>query len=138
MTTNNTLITRALRLCGVIAETESVSAEQGSECLGRLNMMLNDWAENGKDLGWFTQTDATATAPLPEWAEMGVVSKLAQVLTGVYPASSLQPWVWEDSQNGYSTILRRCIINELTGADMSHMAQGSGHYGSGWNIQTDS
>lgn len=133
MITNNTLIARSLRLCGVIGETETPSAEQAAECLGRLNMMLSLWAENDIDLGWFTQSDTTATAPIPEWSEMGVISKLAQVLVGVYPASTLQPWVWDDSQNGYGTIARKSVLEKLEPADMSRLGTGSGR-GGFWDI----
>jgi len=138
MTTNVAIITDSLRLLGVISETEAPSAEQGEHALGRPSRMLESWSEDGVDLGWFEQTSTTDTITIPKWAERGVVSKLAQDLQATYPSAQLQPWVWDDQQNGYATVLRKTVVAKLSGADMSHMASGSGKFGDGWNIETDS
>lgn len=137
MATNLAIITDALRLLGVIAENETPSAEQGQHALDRMNRMLESWGEEGVDLGWFEQSSTADTIPAPKWAERGVISKLAQDLQAVYPTNPLQPWVWDDQQNGYGVILKRTVLQQLQGADMSHMPVGSGNYGYGWNIETD-
>lgn len=137
MSTNLDLVTGALRLLGVVGETDTPSAEQGRDSLVVLNNMLELWTEDEIQLGWFEQTSTTADAPLPKWAHMGVKAKLAQALQAVYPASSLAPWVFDDSLNGYGTILRKCIVEQLKPADMSSMPNGSGKFGSGYDITTD-
>src|SRR5688500_10224862 len=101
MATNIALITDALRLLGVIGETESPGPEQGSHALGRLNRMVEQWTEDGIELGWYEQALPTDEAPLPKWAERGVISKHAQDLRPFYPASSLDPSVYDDAQNGF-------------------------------------
>jgi len=129
MTTNVAIITRSLRLLGVLSEGETASADQGSECLQHLNMMLEQWTENDIELGYFAQTSTAADCPIPLWAESGVVSKLAQRLQAIYPAGTLAPWVMNDSENGYGTIARRCLLALLQPSDMSHMPQGAGSFG---------
>lgn len=127
MTTNIAIITDALRLLGVVAETQTASAEQGDVGLRRLNQMLETWTEEGVELGWFQQSSTVDTAPLPLWAEKGVTSKLAQDLQPLYPASSLAPWVMNDSMNGYGTILRKALVEGMRRQNMSSMPLGEGH-----------
>jgi hypothetical protein len=137
VTTNVQIIGDALKLLGVIGESEDPNAAQGAIGLRRLNQMLELWTEDGIDLGWYEQTLPTADAPLPKWAELGVTSKLAQVLQPLYPSSSLVASVLDDSQNGYGVILRKVTVENAALADTSNMPLGSGHGGdfdieSGW------
>ncbi len=137
MTTNVLIITDALRLLGVLAETETPTAEQGEHALRVLNRMVESWTEDGVNLGWFEQSLTTATAPLPKWSEKGVVSKLAQDLQATYPSSSLQAWVMDDSLNGYGLILRKAIHESMVPQDMSSMPLGNGLFQQSSNILTD-
>lgn len=137
MTTNVTILSDALRLLGIVSETQPLSPEQGAVGLRRLNQMLEAWTENGIQLGYYEQTLTTATCPIPKWAEQGVTSKLAQSLQPLYPSSTLENWVWNDDQNGYGMILRKSVVEAMKPADLSHMPQGSGSYGSGYSILTD-
>ena len=125
MTTNVTIIGDALLLLGVIAEGQPVSAEQGPTALRALNQMLERWTEDGIELGYFAQSVATDDCPIPAWAEQGVTSKLAQRLMANYPASQPPSWVLNDSENGYSTLARKCMVEKLKASDMSHMPMGS-------------
>lgn len=134
MATNIQLITASLRLLGVIPEGIAASAEQGDTALGFLNRMIEGWTENGTDLGWYEQTSTTDDAPLPKWAEKGVIAKLAQELRAVYPSSTLDASILDDNRNGYEIIARRTLLDQLEAADMSHMPVGSGNYGTGWDI----
>ena len=135
--TNNTIIGDALKLLGVLGETETPSAEQGSVCLRRLNQMMEQWTENDIELGWFEQSLTTDSAPIPKWAEKGVTSKLAQDLQPLYPSSSLEQWVFDDMKNGYGTIARRAMLDNLKGANLDHMPVGEGSYGNRVNIETE-
>lgn len=137
MATNNTIIGDALKLLGVLAETQSPSADQGAIGLRRLNQMMEQWTENDVTLGWFEQTLTTDDAPIPKWAELGVTSKLAQSLHAIYPSSSLAPWVHDDSQNGYGTIARRCMLERLKPSSLSHLPQGEGSGPRSSRIETD-
>lgn len=127
MTTNVEIITDALRLLGVVAETQTASAEQGDVGLRRLNQMIEAWTEDGIELGWFAQSSTVDTAPLPSWAEKGVTSKLAQDLQAIYPSTGLAPWVFDDSLNGFGTILRKAMIEGMRTQSMASMPLGEGH-----------
>lgn len=134
MTTNVQVIGDALRLIGVLHEGQSVSPEQGLNCLRALNQMMEAWTESDVQLGYFAQSTTTDNIPIPAWAEQGVTSKLAQRLQADYPASDSPPWLMDDSRNGIGLILRKCISERLQPADLSHLPVGSGHYGSGFDI----
>ena len=130
MATNLDLITASLRLCHVISETQTADADQGVTGLAQLNRMLEMWTENQIELGWFEQTLTGDTAPLPKWAEQGVISKLAQLLTGIYDDTVLAKWVWDDSLNGYGMIARKTMVERMRGANNDHLPSGSGNRGS--------
>jgi hypothetical protein len=126
LTTNVTIIGDALLLLGVLAEGQSVPAEHGAIGLRALNQMLERWAVDSIELGYFAQDDTTAECPIPAWAEQGVTSKLAQRLTANYPASQLPAWVGNDEENGFGTILRKMVTAAMKPANMSHMPAGAG------------
>lgn len=128
MTTNVTVIGDALRLLGVIAEGQSVSAEQGLNSLRALNQMMAAWEEDGVSIGYFAQSATTDSIPVPDWAEKGVTSKLAQRLQADYPASQLDPWVRDSSENGIGLIERKCMVEALTPSRMDTVLPS----GEGW------
>lgn len=128
MTTNVTIIGDALRLLNVIAEGQSVSAEQGTPALRALNQMMAAWEEDGVEIGYFAQSSTTDTIPVPDWAEKGVTSKLAQRLQASYPGSQLEPWVHDNSQNGVGLIDRKCMVESLKPARMDTVLPS----GEGW------
>jgi hypothetical protein len=135
--TNLEMIESALRDINVISEVDSASAEQGSHGLRKLNQMLEAWKENDIDFGWFSQSVTTATAPIPDWAELGVSSALSIVLAPKYGATVSQELaVIADS--AVSMIKRKSISEKLEKNDMSHMPRGSGHFGYGYDIVSDS
>jgi hypothetical protein len=133
MATNLTLIEDALRDINVLSEVDSASAEQGSYALRKLNQLMEVWKENDIDFGWFAQTQTTATAPVPDWAEAGVTVALSIACAPKYGATvSRELAVIADVTIGM--IKRKCISEKLENADMSHMPLGSGRLGYGYNI----
>jgi hypothetical protein len=82
MATNQDIITSAFRKLNVIDENEAPSAEQGVAGLAALNEMLADWQEDGIRIGWYRQTDLSATAPVEEKNLRAVKSNLAVELSG--------------------------------------------------------
>lgn len=138
MTTLVQVIGAALRLNGVIAEGQTVSAEQGLNANLALNQLMETWDEKNL-LGFFPQSDTTAAIPVPPWAEQGVTSKLAQRLQADYPAANLPMWVLDDAQNGVGLIERKMVYAQMKPADMGHMPAGAGHLsGDDYNITTGS
>lgn len=138
MTTNVQLIEGSLRDIGVIAEGQTVSAEQGSVALTRLNQLMESYAAEDIVLGYFAQTSTTDTLPLPAWAERGIRSKLALDLLTIYPSGQSSPMLTDDELNGFGVIRRICMVAKLQPADMRHLGRGEGWGGSGYNILTDS
>lgn len=132
--TNANVLYDALKAIGVIHEGGTLSAEQGLDGLRRMNQVMETWTEDHIELGYFAQSDTTATCPIPAWAEMGVTSKVAQRLMADYPSATPQPWLFDDAQNGIGTIVRKVIVENAPVAKMDHMPSGTGHHGAGFDI----
>jgi hypothetical protein len=124
MTTNAQIIEDSLRLIGVIAETQPASAEQGSNALRKLNQLMETWAVDGVEVGYFAQTSTTATCPIPAWAERGVTARLAKALLADYPSAQLSADLLDDEQNGVATIRRVVHYQNREPLDMSHIGLG--------------
>lgn len=136
MSTNLDLIARALREINVIAENETPSSEQGSQCLKKLNGMLELWKENGIDFGWYEQTATSGTAPVPDYAELCVTTNLAIICAPQYGAQ-VNPITAGVADRTYRTLLTKAQREALDNVDMSHLPGGSGKFGDGYNIYTD-
>jgi hypothetical protein len=137
VTTNIDIITDAYRMGNVIGMADTPSAELGEAGLRHLNDMLTAWKADTIDLGWFTQDDLTADAPLDDSSLAAVKSNLAVLLVGV---AGMEPpaWVARQATKTYDSLLRIAVSDALEEADMSHMPSGSGRRGrfdidSGWN-----
>ncbi len=138
MTTNLEIIEDALRDIGVISEIESASAEQGQFALRRLNLIMETWKEDDIDIGYFAQTSTVDTVPIPDWAELAVVSALAVAIAPKFGAS-ISPELAVVIDNSVNTLKRKVLSEKLTGADMSHLPVGAGKfYRNRRNILTDS
>ena len=135
-TTNLDLINRALRELNVINEMQDASAEQGRDCLAKLNGMLALWQEVGIDFGWSRQTTTTGNAPIPELYELPVHTNLAILCASQYGATVSRELA-AVADKGYSMMLSKAQREELDNVSMSHMPDGSGHSGNRYNINTD-
>lgn len=124
--TNVEIIESAYRTIGVVGESQSVSAEQGASALDTLNQMMNAWAVEDIQLGYFTQTSTTDTCPIPEWSEQGVISALAQQLLTLYPSAQAAPGLMDDATNGIGTLKRICLNQKLNPLDTRYLGVGDG------------
>jgi hypothetical protein len=114
MSTNILIISDALLDLGVINESETPSAEQGSHALRVLNQMLEAWEEEGVRLGWSEQTDTSADAPLPPYALKGVTAALALDLAPSYGgAASISPALTKKYDDGMALIYRKAALKNL-------------------------
>jgi hypothetical protein len=130
MSTNLQIIEDALRDINVISEIESASPEQGQHGLRKLNQMMEASKEMGVDIGWFSQTLTTATAPIPDWAELGITAGLSIAMAPKYGAS-ISVEIASIADTFTSMIQRKIISERMKNADMSHMPTGEGDYYSG-------
>lgn len=127
--TNVQIIGDALRLIGIIAETETPSAEQGEVGLRKLNQMMEAWEEEGVRLGYFAQSSTTDTCPIPAWAEKAVTGMLAVDLVTAFPGAEIGPAQAKSIDDGYQAMLRKFTQPEH--ADMRGLS------GSRYDITTD-
>jgi hypothetical protein len=136
MSTNLQIISDALLDLGVINESETPSAEQGSHALRVLNQMLEAWEEEGVRLGWCEQTDTSADAPLPPYALRGVTAALALELAPSYGgAASASPALIAKYESGMALINRKAALKNLKPIRAA-ISQGEGG-GFGYDIQND-
>ena len=125
--TNLEIINAALRLLGVIAETEDVSAEQGATGLAVMNDMLEDWSGRGIDVGQWPQTALDAEFPGATNIE-GVCKANLAVWLAPYYAAPLRPEVAGLAGAGYSRLLREAMLAQLQPASMTHLHPGEGQW----------
>lgn len=78
------IISRALRLLGVVDATEAPEAEDFQTALDALNAMMARWEANGLALGWSSVEGPSDQAPIPTEAQDAVVSNLAMRLGAEY------------------------------------------------------
>lgn len=133
MITNRQLISDALMMLNVLAETEAASAEQGAQGLRVLNAMLAEWEQHGVDLGYYAQSTLADECPIPASEEQTVTASLAVRLAAFYQGAD--PSIASGIANrGYDRLLRTAIVDQMRAADMSHLPRGSAAV---WNINTD-
>lgn len=130
MTTNALLLGDALREINVIGETDTPSAEQGAYGLRVMNDLLESWTMSGINLGYFAQTDTTATCPIPDWAKMGVLSAVAIAMAPNYGAT-VSPELGAKAQSGYQVITRQAALEAIQPLDNRHLPFGGGWW-RGW------
>lgn len=137
MTTNLTVIEDALREINVISEVDNASAEQGAFALRKLNQMMASLLEDDVGVGWYAQTDTTDSIPIPDWAERGITASLALMLAPTYGAT-VSAELAAIINTEISKIRRKTQSEKLVNTDMTHLPIGQGHFGTRYDITTDS
>ena len=89
------------------------------------------------DLGYFSQSVTTGNMPTPEWADLAIITGLAIAIAPKYGASISQE-VASVADSSIGGVQTKLIIEKKKGVDLSYLPVGSGHYGRGNNILTDS
>lgn len=131
------VIEDALRDINVISEVDNASPEQGKYGRRKLNQMMALWLEDSIDVGYFSQPNTSNDCPIPEYAELAVISGLAIVLAPKYGATVSQELV-SVANSAIASVRRKLISESLDNTDMSHLPRGQGHYHNGYDILTDS
>ena len=138
MSTVLEVIEDALREINVISEVDNASSEQGKFALRRLNQMMNLWRETKDiDLGYFDQSATSGTMPTPDWAELAIVTGLAIACASKYGAS-VSPELAMIADSAIGGVQTKLQVELKKGVDLSYLPVGSGHYGRGNSILTDS
>lgn len=125
-------------LLGILAESESASAEQGAHGLRALNELMAEWEADGIDLEYYEQTLLGATTPIPDSAILPVKHFLALHLASYY-GKSVSPEFVATSDKYYARLVRDVVRDNLaTEVDVTaKVPLGEGH-GGVWDIQSDS
>jgi len=122
MAANVDIISAALRLIGVLAETETATAEQGAKGLEALNDMLAEWEADGVKLGYPPQDTLGDTFPLESF-DLPVKYGLAARLADEYGRDP-PPRVQMIAANSYTRLVRDAVSAELLPVDLTHMPLG--------------
>lgn len=128
MATTADIVSRALRILGVLDPHEPAEAQDFDSALSALNAMAARWEANGIALGWTAVNDPDDPLPVPVEAEEALAYNLAVRLRSEY-GLALEGDVIELARDGLSLLRRdRAIANPL-GWDRCH-----GYY----DVYTDS
>lgn len=133
MASNLEIITFAYQKIGVIDENSSPSNEQGQVALTVLNDYLLNEAADGMRLGWFTQTNLAATAPLRLEDVHGVKYLLCNQLAIHYGITIQNPSLMMEIQTAKTQLVKRSL--RYSESDFSELSrpQGGPFGGPGWN-----
>ena len=126
MATNSDYITRALKKIGVLSESETPSAEQGSDALVVMNDMFAVWESEGIDVGWKPSSSTTDTIDFHPAVREAVVTNLAARLCADYarePGAVLAIL----AVRAYEKLLREAINSKVRGVPMWHVPMGEAH-----------
>lgn len=119
------LATDALRLCGVIGETQTPSAEQGQSAVTRLNDLMFQWEEKGVDLGWNSKATTADTVVLPLGHVKGIKAQLAELLASDYGVlDSLPQTVIRDAEDSRNMLQRQVLQLAFSRPNLNSMPMG--------------
>lgn len=128
MSTVGQIVRDALMHLGVIDAHEAVEAQDMSDGIRVLNMMLRRWEANGLALGWNDVSSPDELMPSPPEADEAIGYSLAVKLRARYGVAP-SPDVFQFASDGYAVLLRDRFI-----ASPMRFKDGAGRY----NIYTDS
>lgn len=106
------LVTDSLRRAGIIAESESPSAEEGQDAVTRLNDLMFLKAEQGIDLGWNRKATTADTLVLPDGILGGIKAELTEILSVEY-GTQLDPLVVEEARESRNRLLRGALQRQF-------------------------
>lgn len=127
--TNAELITRSLRLIGVLSEVENASAEQGNQGIEVLNDMLAAWERDEINLGYYAQNDLTAETPIPDHAKAAVRYFLAFALAPEY-GKTVSAEMYAAGDGFYSRLIKDSVLENMRQATLDHLPTGEGQVSS--------
>jgi hypothetical protein len=133
MATNNEFISDALKMLGVLQETESASAEQSSDGLRILNDMMANLLADDVDVGYAPQSDPTIDNGINTEDRQAIKYLLAVHMAPHYdrPVSAT---VGVFASDGMNKLLRNAAIrNPIESAQTLPRGDAQGVW---WDIQT--
>jgi hypothetical protein len=126
---NLELLQYAFLKCNVISESDAPSPEQGVTGLNVLNDMMANMSKDGIKLGWYPQTDLSATAPLANEDVGPIKYMLCAALASHYGIELGQLLLAEIGQANTRLVKTALKYSE---ADLSELPRTQGLYNGGW------
>jgi len=126
---NLDIITDAARIMNALDETSAPSPEQGVMWLAALNDLMAEFEATGIRLGWFPQTDLSATAPLQN-ADVRAVKLCLAAEIASRLGQPLSPETASDINNSYTALVKRYV--RYMESDMSELPKAQGYYQGIW------
>ena len=126
----------ALKLIGVIQETETPSAEQGADAVTALNDMMMSYMEDGIDLGYNPQS-STADSWTPPQGEREAIKYLLAVRLASNYGAVIPEAVALIASQGYQRLLRKAVLTEMKPLKLP-LPFGEGDVGYRPDIENDS
>lgn len=128
------LITDALKDIGVIGQTATPSAEQGSHGVTKLNDVMFSLLEDGVDLGWVAVTSTTDTVVIPLGHVPSIKALLSVSLAAIYGAE-IPPSVANRASSGYERLLGQAFSLQIERSQSNTLPCGENQR-HGYNILT--
>ena len=126
MSTNADYFKFALQKIGILAEGESVSAEQGADMLVVLNDMMDGLLGEGIDVGFAPQTSTTDEPDFQEGYKETIKCMLAIKAAAHFEVSldAISPETIATAERGHNRMLREAIYKEAIPRDFDHLPFG--------------
>lgn len=129
-TTVYDIVSRALRLLGVVDAGEPLDANDAATAIAALNAMMRRWEASGISLGWSDVKQGSEDLPAPPEAEEAITYNLAVRLRPEYRVA-IEPDVIQLASDGLA-LLRRDVLQTMD------TTQRTGLIRSGWyDYRTD-
>lgn len=125
--TNLQIIQFAFQRTGIVDETQAPTAAQGQNGLQILNNYLLTQAKDGMRVGWYTQTNLAATAPLKDEDIHDVESLLCQQIANFYGVKINEqehPGLLQEIQDATHRLTKRSIL--YFESDLSELSRPQG------------
>lgn len=124
MASNQEIINFSYQKIGVIDENSTPSFEQGQTALTVLNDYLLNEAADGMRLGWYTQTNISANAPLKAEDVHGVKMLLCRQLAIHYGITIQNPDLIKEIDTAKTQLVKRSL--RYSEADFSEFPRPQG------------
>ncbi|MBA2403174.1 MAG: hypothetical protein H0V66_00260 [Bdellovibrionales bacterium] len=130
-TTVYDIVSRALRILGVVDPGEPLDAGDAATAIAALNAMMRRWEANGIALGWSDVVQGSDELPAPPEAEEAMTFNLAVRLRSEYRVA-IEPDVIQMATDGLALLRRDVYITSPLMLNI-RMPGSAGR----WNIYAD-
>lgn len=121
-------VSDALKILGVIGESETPSAEQGADAVSALNDMMMFYLELGFDCGFNPQSSTADSFTPPQGEREAIKYLLASRLTNQYPSNPMPQTAMLIASEADQRWRRKAILGQMQSIEPSILGSGQGTY----------